>query len=92
MSTPNERTRALVWAGGLLVQISRDHSLPVALRRQATVIARHFPPVEEISSRCLGAESSLMGLERPSPAEFEEWVSQLEHGPLAARTRLSWPD
>lgn len=92
MSTPHERTRALVWAGGLLVQISRDHSLPVALRRQATVIARHFPPVEEIGSRIQGAEFPLIELESPSTAALEEWVSQLEHGPLSAGTRLSWPE
>ena len=29
-------------AGGFLIEIARDESLPLAVRRQAVVIARHF--------------------------------------------------
>lgn len=92
MSTTDERARALVWAGGLLIQISRDKSLPLALRRQATVIARHFPTVEEIDCLISRTEFFPENLNPPGPAELEEWTTQMKQGPLAAGTRLSWPD
>lgn len=92
MSTPTERTRALVWAGGLLVQISRDRNLPLALRRQATVIARHFPTLEDVVRLSLLTETTPRRLERPLSQEIEAWCYELNHGPLIESTRLAWPD
>jgi hypothetical protein len=43
MTMPDERTRAMVWAGGFLIQIARDRSLPLVSPREAVVIAQHFP-------------------------------------------------
>lgn len=28
MTMPDERTRALLWAGGFLIELARDNSLP----------------------------------------------------------------
>jgi hypothetical protein len=39
MTTPNERSRALVWAGGFLIEIARDKRLPLDIRRRAIAIA-----------------------------------------------------
>lgn len=47
MTTLVERTRALVWAGGFLMELARDRSLPLEIRRKAVDIARHFLTVEE---------------------------------------------
>jgi len=49
MTTPYERARSLVWAGGFLVEIASDTSLPLAVRRSAATIARHFPTIQDVS-------------------------------------------
>lgn len=92
MSTPEEQARALVWAGGLLVQISRDRSLPLDLRRQATVIARHFPTVEDIGHLATQSASFVKGVGRLSQEELEISCNDLKHGPLTDGTRLRWPE
>ena len=48
MTIPHERTRAMLWAGGFLIELARDTSLPIAVRRRAVVIARHFPTIEDV--------------------------------------------
>lgn len=50
MTMQDERTRALVWAGGFLVELARNDSLPLNVRRRAVVIARHFPTIEDVSA------------------------------------------
>lgn len=42
MTLPDERTRALIWAGGFLIELALDESLSLRFRPQAVVIARHF--------------------------------------------------
>jgi len=49
MTIPVERTRALLWAGGFLIQLARDKRLPVDVRRSAVIIARHFPTIEDVA-------------------------------------------
>lgn len=49
MTMPYERTRALLWAGGFLIEVARDESLPIAVRQRAVAIARHFPTIEDVS-------------------------------------------
>lgn len=92
MSTPEERARAVVWAGALLVQISRDGNLPLELRRQATVIARHFPTIEDVARLPIQAEFLAPDGDRLSQKEMDAWCVELENGPLTDRTRLGWPD
>ena len=55
MTIPHERTRAMLWAGGFLIELARDTSLPIAVRRRAVVIARHFPTIEDVSTMAVPA-------------------------------------
>lgn len=92
MSTLEEKTRALVWAGGFLVEVARDESLPLAVRRRAVTIARHFPT---------GGEAVLeanLALSRTSDSNLichdqqRSWANDCKHGPLTYDTRLAWPE
>lgn len=86
MTTSDERARALVWAGGFLIQISRDQSLPLDLRQRATVIARHFPTIENL--RVLRASGYLLetGDEELVQSGLETWPS--ENAGVGALPRL----
>lgn len=88
MTTPDERTRALVWAGGFLIELARDKSLPIAVRQRAVVIARHFPTLEEVSSMALFRHASGLGMGLDVPSED----SHGQFGPLRYSTRLAWPE
>src|SRR3546814_5792017 len=66
MTMPHERTRALVWAGGFLVDLAHNKKLPVEVRRSAVVIARHFPTIERSEEHT----SELQSLMRISYAVF----------------------
>ena len=88
MTMPDERSRAVVWAGGLLIELAQDKSLPLALRRRAVIIARHFPTVEQVESMAIMNPSC--GLEPPS--NDPSWAEQCKFGPLRYDTRLEWPD
>lgn len=92
MTTPHERTRAMIWAGGFLIEISLNKDLPLEMRRAATVIARHYPTTSDI--RMLASLSSAAGFgdwlvhPRDVPSASEE----CGHGPLTSSTSLPWPE
>lgn len=69
MTMPDERTRALLWAGGFLVELARDGSLSLDIRRRAVVIARHFPTIEDVSAMAQFRHSSGLGMGLASPNE-----------------------
>lgn len=46
MTMPHKRSRAIVWAGGFLIELAKDESLPLTIRQTAVQIARHFPTIE----------------------------------------------
>lgn len=48
MTTPEERTRALVWAGDLLREIRANDMSTDKIRRRITSVLRHYPSEEEI--------------------------------------------
>ncbi len=53
MTTPDERTRALRWAGEFMRELqisSAAAGLPDHLKRQIPVILRHYPRAFEIAS------------------------------------------
>ena len=93
MTTPHERSRALVWAGAFFIEIARDERLPVDVRQQAVRIARHFPTIEQIGHLAATVNSSTspfrIGLENPSANP--EWAGDSKHGSLTSHTRLGWP-
>ena len=91
MTMPDERTRALLWAGGFLVDIAQDESLPLPLRRRAVTIARHFPTIEDVSwiVECLRDSVLSIGMASPESALPEE--GDRDFIPLRHATRLRWP-
>lgn len=91
MTMPNERTRALLWAGSFLVEVARNKSLPLELRRQAVVIARHFPTIEDIGSMATPQYTALFGSPLAHPSEVD-WRDKGDPGPLTYSTRLAWPE
>ncbi|TAM23961.1 MAG: hypothetical protein EPN68_09575 [Rhodanobacter sp.] len=92
MTMPDERTRALLWAGGFLIELARDESLPIDVRQRAVVIARHFPTIEDISGMAQFRHSSGLGYELASPSEVAPWTKECRYGPLRYSTRLAWPE
>ncbi len=91
MTMPNERTRALLWGGSFLVKVARDKSLPLELRREAVVIARHFPTIEDIGSMATPQYTALFGSPLAHPSEVD-WRDEGDPGPLTYSTRLAWPE
>lgn len=92
MTMPEERTRALLWAGGFLIELARDERLPLDVRRNAVVIARHFPTIEDVSHMALFRHSSGLGLGLAAPSEAPSWAKDCRFGPLRFSTRLAWPE
>ena len=88
MTMPDERSRALVWAGGFLIELARDKSLPLQTRRRAVSVARHFPTIEQLDAMAISDPAC--GLERPS--RHPSWVEQCRFGPLRYSTGFAWPE
>ncbi len=91
MTLPDERTRALIWAGGFLIELAQDESLPLRVRQRAVAIARHFPTYQDVSRMALFRLSSGlgMGLEDPAVVDLADGCPQ---GVLSTSTRLAWPE
>lgn len=89
---PNERTRALVWAGGFLIELARDRSLPLDVRRNAVFIARHFPTVEDVSIMAQCQRPFGFGSMLEPPDEMDPEIEAGRFGPLCYSTRLAWPE
>lgn len=93
MTMPDERTRALLEAGGFLIELARDDRLPLDVRRRAVVIARHFPTIEDVSTMALIRHPSGLGMvELASPAEVRSRDKEGRFGPLRYSTCLAWPE
>ncbi len=92
MTMPDERSRALVWAGGFLIEIARDKRLPLDVRQSAVTIARHFPTIEQVSHMALFRHSSGLGMGLEDPSEYPAWAKDCKFGPLRYSTRLAWPE
>lgn len=86
MTTPSERARALVWAGGLLVELAQDKRLPLDVRNSARVIARHFPTVRDVSFA--GLHSMALSLEVQSSDDIAAWGAEYPLGLLHESTDL----
>lgn len=92
MTLPYERTRALLWAGGFLIELARDDSLPLAVRRRAVFIARHFPTIEDVSVMALLRYPIGHGVALAPSDEVDVGNEGGRFGPLRYSTRLAWPD
>lgn len=91
MTMPNERTRAVLWAGGFLIELARDTTLPLRIRQQAVVIARHFLTVEDVESLSTNGRSLFSGSKFASPSQVPMGPDDYKFGPLRYSTRLKWP-
>lgn len=91
MTMPDERTRAVLWAGGLLVLLNGDRRVPMEIRQAATQIARHFPTRSDVAGasrlKLLGEYGSLFAHPRDCPG----WEDSCPGRPLTESTRLRWP-
>jgi hypothetical protein len=91
MTMPDERTRAMLWGGAFLIEVARDRSLPLDLRRQAVVIARHFPTIEDVKSMAIALRCIPFAVELALPEEIPPDTEIGKFGPLTLSTRLGWP-
>lgn len=66
MTTPYERTRALVYAYHALKEVESCEAAPAELRRSATVALRHFPSPAETTAHAWLCVSALNWLGPPS--------------------------
>lgn len=79
MTAPIERTRALMWAGGFLIELGCDKRLPLAGRQHAVEVARHFPTIEDVSRTAAFQH----------PTGFDVWLAAPgEVGPLGQSTAI----
>ena len=92
MTTPNERARSLIWAGGFLIELARDKRLPLNVRRNAVVIARHFPTAADVSFAASLSHSFGLDLEFETPGDIAAWAKDCPQGLLRESTRLAWPE
>ncbi len=92
MTSPVERTRALLWAGGFLIEVAWDKTLPLALRREAVVIARHYPTIEQVAGMARDLRPFFCGSGLASPDAMDPDLDMGRHGPLTWHTRLGWPE
>lgn len=88
MTTPDERTRALLWAGGFLIELARNESLPLDVRRHAVVIVRHFPTVGDVAHMAMFRHPSGLGVGLAMPSETGGWAEDCPFGPLRYSTML----
>lgn len=91
MTMPDERTRALLWAGGFLVDIAQDESLPLPVRRRAVTIARHFPTIEDVAWIVESLRDSVLSVGLATPESVLAAEGSLDFTPLRHSTRLRWP-
>ena len=49
MTMPDERARALRWAGELLREMLNDQAVPEGFRKQIPYVLRHYPSADEIT-------------------------------------------
>lgn len=61
MTIPEERTRALKWAGEFLVEVLRTPECPQELREQARMILRHYPDAASIERRAHSFATEVVG-------------------------------
>lgn len=91
MTMPDERTRALLWAGSFLVDMARDKALPVSIRQRAATIARHFPTVEDVTWLTESIRESVLSIQLAPPEQALPEQSDWDFEPLRHSTRISWP-
>ena len=80
-----------MWAGGFLIDIAQDESLPLHLRRRATVIARHFPTIEDVDWIVESLRDSVLSIGMASSEIALPEEDDRDFTPLRHSARLKWP-
>lgn len=94
MTMPNERTRAMVWAGAFLRELARNTRLPAEVRRTAVFVARHYPTVMDIVGMAAADERRpffMPMLEPPTDDDIADWLKDFRQGALTSATHLELP-
>lgn len=91
MTMPDERTRAVLWAGGFLIELAHDESVPMKRRRQAVAIARHYVTRSDLALLHMALSSSIYGSYFAHPNEVYD-KRDFPFGTLNTFTRLRWPE
>lgn len=91
MTTPDERSRAIYWAGCLLIHLNNNAEVPLRIRRAANGIARHFPTVEELEGLALLKAWDGGGMFE-MPDDHKAWLDGALGSPLTYTARLRWPE
>lgn len=89
MTMPDERARALIWAGGFLLELIRDPRMPDDVKLKAKRIARHFPCVQDVSCSDGKTLDGCLKLVVPDKEALKEWTAGFALGPLTWSTRAS---
>lgn len=93
MTTSDERTRAMIWAGAFLVELAKSSELPLAVRQRAVWVARHFPTIEDIGTMAaFRHEPTGLGMGLDPPDSVAELLKSFPRGALYRSTRLEWPN
>lgn len=79
MTTPDERTRALVQAGAFLKDLRADHTLPESIRIEAHRLLRHYPSTGDVR-RIAVAIADHPWLPLLSIEQDPDWLRGYRHG------------
>lgn len=91
MTLPYERSLAVLWAGGFLVELNGDRRVPLEHRRTAAHIARHFPTLEDVGAMSRISRSDVDAGMFEHPDHCGDWRKGCRNGPLTYSTRLQKP-
>ena len=77
MTMPNERARALRWAGEFIQDIAASGELSEERKREAQAILRHYPSAAEIRSQAAAGKQDFAGPWLSSGQDFNDLNSNL---------------
>lgn len=68
MTMPSERTRALIMASELLLELQYGDDTPPAIRSRAISVLRHYPSEDSIK------REAEWQMDNESPGKLEDWL------------------
>lgn len=90
MTTPNERTRAVIQTGKFLLELSRDSSLPERIRRDAKFLLRHYPEPFQVLLAGRIEEGSDPSISPMGPV-FSSSIENSHHSPISVAADTQSP-
>lgn len=77
MTMPNERARALRWAGEFIQDLAASGELSEERKREAQAILRHYPSAAEIRSQSAATKQDFAGPWLAAEQDFNDFSSNL---------------